>query len=56
MTGGQTRETIAKMLAEKQMKKLYMSQVEKILDTATLGTVYRQQMNRGADTFKGLWA
>ena len=40
MTGGHDREQIAKMLAEKQMKKLYLSQVERILSSDVLQTVY----------------
>jgi hypothetical protein len=55
MTGGHNRESIAHMLAEKQMKKLYMSQVERILDTDVLKTVYSKEIKRGADAFKGLW-
>lgn len=55
MTGGHNREGIARMLAEKQMKKLYMSQVERILDTDNLKSVYSYEIKKGADAFKGLW-
>lgn len=56
MTGGHDREGIARMLAEKQMKKLYMSQVERILDTDSLKNVYGTIIQDGAESFKGLWS
>ncbi len=46
---------IAKMLAEKQMKKLYLSQVERILSSDVLQTVYSAKMKAGADQFSGLF-
>ena len=55
MTGGHSREEIARHLAEKQMKKLYMSQVEKILASDTLAGVYGTQMVASAEKFRGLF-
>jgi hypothetical protein len=55
MTGGHNRESIARMLAEKQMKKLYMSQVEKILATDKLADVYKTEIKKGAAAFETLW-
>jgi hypothetical protein len=55
MTGGHNREGIARMLAEKQLKKLYMSQVERILDTDNLGKVYATEIKKGSEAFAGLW-
>ena len=55
MTGGSNREEIARHLAEKQMKKLYNSQVEKILASETLAGVYATQMRGSAAKFSGLF-
>ena len=55
MTGGHSREEVARHLAEKQMKKLYMSQVEKILASDSLAGVYGSQMVASANKFKGLF-
>ena len=55
MTGGHNREEIARHLAEKQMKKLYMSQVEKILASDQLAPVYAGQMVASANKFGGLF-
>jgi hypothetical protein len=55
MTGGHNREEIAHHLAQKQLKKLYASQVERILQSDRLQTAYTTSIKASADKFKGLF-
>ena len=56
MCGCETREQIASYIAEKQLKKLVMSQVELIAGGESLATAYKGIIKKGPDTFRGLWA
>lgn len=53
--GCETREQIAGYIADKQIKKLMLSQVEAIAGGTALTDVYRTTIVRGADKFKGLF-
>jgi len=55
-TGKQMREEIAEYIADIQMKKLVMSQVEKITSPDALNRVYATTIQRGPQAFAGLWA
>ena len=53
--GCQTREQIASYIAEKQMKKLFLSQVEAITGGAQLTSVYQDTIKRGPKNFLRLF-
>ena len=55
MTGGHNRDEIARHLAEKQLKKLYASQVERILQSDRLQTAYTTTIKASTDKFKSLF-
>jgi hypothetical protein len=54
--GCQSREQIASYIAEKQMKKLFLSQIEAISGGANLTSVYKQTIKKGATNFLRLFA
>jgi len=53
--GCQTREQIATYIAEKQMKKLFLSQVEAITGGAQLTNVYQETIKKGPKNFLRLF-
>jgi hypothetical protein len=55
MTGLHNREQIAEFIAEKQIKKLMMSQLEAITGGTALTTVYKDTIKRGPQSFLNLW-
>jgi len=55
MTGMNTREQIAEFIAEKQIRKLMMSQLEAITGGSKLTDVYKTQVKKGATSFLSLW-
>lgn len=54
--GCQSREQIASYIAEKQMKKLFLSQIEAISGGGQLTGVYQQTIKKGASNFLRLFA
>jgi len=56
MTGMNTREEIADFIAEKQIKKLMMSQLEAITGGSKLTDMYKKQVTKGATSFLSLWS
>ena len=56
MTGMNTREEIADFIAEKQIKKLMMSQLEAITGGSKLTDMYKKQVVKGANSFLSLWS
>lgn len=63
--GCQSREQIASYIAEKQMKKLFLSQIESITsggqtiaggNSATLSGTYKETIKGGANSFLNLWS
>ena len=56
MTGMNTREEIADFIAEKQIKKLMMSQLEAITGGTKLTDMYKKQVVKGANSFLSLWS
>jgi hypothetical protein len=56
MTGMNTREEIADFIAEKQIKKLMMSQLEAITGGSKLTDMYKKQVSKGATSFLSLWS
>ena len=54
--GCESREQIARYIAEKEMKKLVVSQVTRIAGGDTLNTVYNAAIVKSPDAFKGLYA
>ena len=56
MTGLNTREEIADFIAEKQIKKLMMSQLEAITGGTKLTDMYKKQVVKGANSFLSLWS
>ena len=55
MTGMNTREEIAQFIAEKQIRKLMMSQLEAITGGSALTDVYKKTIKKGPSTFLSLW-
>jgi hypothetical protein len=55
MTGMNTREEIADFIAEKQIRKLMMSQLEAITGGSQLTDMYKKQVVKGANSFLTLW-
>ena len=55
MTNLHSREQIAEFIAEKQLKKLMMSQIEKITGGDQLTNVYKETIKKGPNTFLSLW-
>ena len=55
MTGMNTREEIADFIAEKQIRKLMMSQLEAITGGSQLTDMYKKQVTKGANSFLTLW-
>ena len=55
MTGMNTREEIAQFIAEKQIRKLMMSQLEAITGGSALTDVYKKTIAKGPNTFLSLW-
>ena len=56
MTGMNTREEIAQFIAEKQIRKLMMSQLEAITGGSALTDVYKKTIAKGPSTFLSLWS
>lgn len=56
MTGMNNREQIAQFIAEKQIRKLMMSQLEAITGGSKLTEVYKETIKKGPNTFLSLWA
>jgi len=56
MTGMNTREEIAQFIAEKQIRKLMMSQLEAITGGSALTDVYKKTIAKGPNTFLSLWS
>jgi hypothetical protein len=56
MTGMNTREQIAEFIAEKQIKKLMMSQLEAITGGSKLTDVYKTTIKKGPTSFLSLWS
>jgi hypothetical protein len=56
MTGMNTREEIADFIAEKQIRKLMMSQLEAITGGSKLTDMYKKQVTKGATSFLSLWS
>ena len=55
MTGLNTREEIAEFIAEKQLKKLMMTQLEVITGDTSLKDVYKATVKQSANSFLDLW-
>jgi hypothetical protein len=55
MTNLHTREQIAEFIAEKQIKKLMMSQLEAITGGQALTDVYKTTIKKGPTSFLSLW-
>jgi len=55
MCGCSNREQIASFIADKQIKKLMMSQLEAITGREKLTNMYNKQIVRGPEAFKGLF-
>ena len=53
--GCETREQIAKYIAQKEMKKLVISQVTRIAGGDALSALYGQTIVKGANAFQGLY-
>jgi len=56
MTGMNTREEIAQFIAEKQIRKLMMSQLEAITGGSALTDVYKKTVVKGASSFMSLFS
>ena len=55
MTGMNTREEIAQFIAEKQIRKLMMSQLEAITGGSALTDVYKKTIKKGPSAFSSLF-
>jgi hypothetical protein len=55
LCGCESREDIARYIADKHIKKLMMSQIDAITGGDALTTVYKTTIKTGADAFKGLF-
>ena len=53
--GCDTREGIARFLADKQIKKLMMGQIEAIINIPQLTTLYKSKIKQGATSFGNLF-
>lgn len=53
--GCETREQIARFIADKQIKKLMMTQIEAITGGSQLTDVYKTVIKRGPEAFSGLF-